>query len=202
MTIFQATLKTVSCLVATMALTACAVKSFKSTAMETAQTPIRILDVYWSPKLPANYKLTKSAQGYQPVITEADRKVAAESLTALSQTFDRGFRTLFSERMKASGVKTVEVISVPQQRLPNPVEGRYQLFVDVNDMAVGCTGLGCVATFDIKGMLRAPESSAPALTFTTKVGQPIVGAKIDDALFNAFASALADDLDKKGFLKR
>ena len=202
MTIFQATLKTVSCLVATMALTACAVKSFKSTAMETAQTPIRILDVYWSPKLPANYKLTKSAQGYQPVITEADRKVAAESLTALSQTFDRGFRTLFSERMKVSGVKTVEVISVPQQRLPNPVEGRYQLFVDVNDMAVGCTGLGCVATFDIKGMLRAPESSAPALTFTTKVGQPIVGAKIDDALFNAFASALADDLDKKGFLKR
>ena len=202
MTIFQATLKTVSCLVATMALTACAVKSFKSTAMETAQTPIRILDVYWSPKLPANYKLTKSAQGYQPVITEADRKVAAESLTALSQTFDRGFRTLFSERMKVSGVKTVEVISVPQQRLPNPVEGRYQLFVDVNDMAVGCTGLGCVATFDIKGMLRAPESSAPALTFTTKVGQPIVGAKIDDALFNAFASALADDLDSKGFLKR
>jgi hypothetical protein len=202
MKIFQATSRILSCLLAAMALTACAVKSFQSTAVETPQTPIRILDVYWSPKLPANYKLTKSAQGYQPVITDADRKVAAESLTALSRTFDGGFRSIFSEKMKASGVKTVEIISVPQQRLPNPVEGRYQLFVDVNDMAVGCNGLGCVATFDIKGMLRAPASSAPALTFTTKVGQPIVGAKIDEALFNSFAGALAEDLDKKGFLKR
>ncbi|MEO8388518.1 MAG: hypothetical protein ABI893_16940 [Polaromonas sp.] len=202
MTIFHATARVLSCLLAAMALTACAVKSFTSTAMETAQTPIRILDVYWSPKLPANYKLTKSAQGYKPMITDADRKVAADSLVALSRTFDGGFRTLFSEKMKASGVKTVEVISVPQQRLPNPVEGRYQLFIDVEDMAVGCNGLGCVATFDIKGMLRAPASSAPAMTFTTKVGQPIVGAKIDDMLFSSFANALADDLSTKGFLKR
>lgn len=202
MSLYKTAIRIFICMTALIALTGCAVKSFKSTLLETAQVPIRTLDVYWNPKLPEKYQISKSAQGYQPVINANDRKVATDSLGALSRIFDQGFRTSFSEKMKIMGVKTVEVIAVQQQRLPNPAEGRYQLFIDVSEMSVGCSGSGCVAIFDIKGILRAPASSAAAITFTTKVGQPIVGAKIDEKLFNSFASTLIDDLNIKGFLKK
>lgn len=202
MSLYKAAVRVFTCIVTAAALTSCAVKSFKSTVVEAAQTPIRTLDVYWNPKLPENYRISKSAQGYQPVISAADRKVAADSLIALSRTFDQGFRTSFSEKVKTMGVKTVEVITVQQERLPNPAEGRYQLFIDVSEMSVGCSGYGCVAMFDIKGTLRAPASSAAALIFTTKVGQAIVGAKIDEKVFESFASILTNDLDAKGFLKK
>jgi hypothetical protein len=184
-----------------LAVTGCAVKSFNSKLIENSQVPIKVLDVYWNPEIPKTFRITKSAQGYQPVINAADRLAGENAIREMHAVFQRGFQTQFKQAALAKGISEVSLVMVPQAQLPNPTPGRHQLFVGITNLGVFCTA-GCTANFDLNGMLRSPGSSAATWTFDTQVGQPTVYAKIDAAIFEAFTSTVLSDWDAKKLLAK
>jgi hypothetical protein len=183
-------------------LTGCSsVKSYKSDNNITASETIKVLDVYWNPVLPANIQITRSARGYQPYISEADKRQASVAIADLRRIFSAGFTSTFSNQIKSMGVQSLEVVTVRQERLPNPVPGRYQLFVDVTATDLSCVDHGCTATFTLFSVLRPPASSEVAWSSTAKVGQSAINIPIDYVIFNAYSDRIMSDLKSKGYLR-
>jgi hypothetical protein len=164
--------------------------------------PIKVLDVYWNPVVPSSFRITKSARGYQPVITSEDRKVAEGAIRELYGVFQTGFQTQFKNSAMARGISEVALVNVRQVQLPNPTPGRHQLFVDVTELSVGCNDQLCFPLFKLNGLLRNPGSSGSAMTFETSVGKQSAFSKVDAAVFEAFTQAVLDDWKAKGLLQK
>jgi hypothetical protein len=191
----------IACIFLCVVLASCAVKRFNSTTTNEPIVPIKVLDVYWNPVVPATYRITKSARGYQPTINDVDRMRAAATLRELYAVFQTGFQTQFKSGAQSNGITEVAVVGVPQTKLPNPSPGRHQLFVDVKELSVSCGEGSCTPIFTLTGMLRNPGSSATSLTFESLVGQHMAGSKIDASVVEAFTQAVMDDWRTKGLVR-
>ncbi len=172
-------------------LSACAVKSLKTTGPINGGVPIEQISIKFDGTLPNQIRIEKYARGIQPTITEDDKRKAFQRAWQLSLLFSTEFNGAFKNYAKPYGLTVVP-----------PDEKVSSLKVSITALRLVCSQLGCMSLLTLKGDIPAFGNRANQWEFTSEAGQAIIESPMDKELFKTFANELLDAMAKDGFLEK
>jgi len=162
----------------------CAVKSLKTSGMDDTGVRLEKMSIKFDATLPNQVVITRKAR-YDATISNADRLKAFRNARQLAALFTKQFNGDFHQIAQTYGVSVV-----------TPSSDTPQMNVSITGLKMFCSDWGCQSMLAVTGEMPAVGGRTKKWTFTSDVGQTMVEAPIDDALFKSFAEAMLDAMVK------
>lgn len=128
-------------------------------------------------------RLTRSAQGFAPAITEREKEQSRKNIADLQALFSRELPTLVSDALQKNSV-----IVQPTNR------GAASLIIIPNYAESECSPLGCKDALWLRVQLVDEKERKIVWTGSFKVGAPSVLSKNDASVVKNFADTLVSQL--------